>query len=323
MSVIEVSDLHRDYETTTGVFRRQRKLVNAVRGVSFRVERGDLFGLLGPNGAGKTTIIKVLITLLLPSAGFVRVLGHDVTNEFRAIRRNIGFVFGGDRGLYERLSALDNLRYFAELFEVDVRTQRRRIPELFETVGLKGHEGERVETFSRGMKQRLHIARGLVHDPELLFLDEPSIGIDPVGAHELRAMISRLREQGKTILLTTHYMFEADELCNKLGILAKGKLISLGSPSDLKASIASGHVLEVELFGAQRDLTDRIGRIQGVRSVTLKEDKLSQTLTVQISPGNEVTSQVLGAIADHRIGRVSTREPTLEDAYIELVSHNS
>ncbi|MCT3010652.1 ABC transporter ATP-binding protein [Propionibacterium freudenreichii] len=141
MSVIEVSDLHRDYETTTGVFRRQRKLVNAVRGVSFRVERGDLFGLLGPNGAGKTTIIKVLITLLLPSAGFVRVLGHDVTNEFRAIRRNIGFVFGGDRGLYERLSALDNLRYFAELFEVDVRTQRRRIPELFETVYSVGGSG--------------------------------------------------------------------------------------------------------------------------------------------------------------------------------------
>ena len=170
--------------------------VEAVRGVDFAVERGELFGLLGPNGAGKTTTIKMLITLLLPTSGSARVLGHDVVEDPRAVRRRVGYVFGGDRGLYERLSGLDNLRYFAELYGVPAREQKARIAELLELAGLAGREKERVEGYSRGMRQRLHIARGLLHKPEVLFLDEPSIGIDPVGARELRATVADLRNAG-------------------------------------------------------------------------------------------------------------------------------
>src|SRR3954466_14218789 len=181
VAVIEASDLRRTYKTTTGVLRRRPLEVEAVRGVSFAVEKGELFGLLGPNGAGKTTTIKMLITLLLPTSGSARVLGHDVVDDLREVRRRIGYVFGGDRGLYERLSALDNLRYFSELYGVPPREQRGRIAQLLELVGLSGREKERGEGCSRGMRQRLHIARGLLHDPDVLFLDEPSIGIDPIG----------------------------------------------------------------------------------------------------------------------------------------------
>ncbi len=148
--------------------------------------------LLGPNGAGKTTTIKMLITLLLPSGGSASILGFDVVRDAREVRRRVGYVFGGDRGLYDRLSGLDNLRYFAELYEVPPREQKARIGELLELVGLDGRERERVEGYSRGMRQRLHIARGLLHRPEVLFLDEPSIGIDPVGARDLRQTVSRL-----------------------------------------------------------------------------------------------------------------------------------
>src|ERR1019366_196975 len=192
MPVIEVRDLGRKYRVRSGFLDRRGSEVDAVRGISFDVERGELFGLLGPNGAGKTTTIKMLITLLLPTSGSARVEGFDVVADPVEVRRRVGYAFGGDRGLYDRLSAFDNLRYFAELYGVPGRQQRPRIGELIEMVGLTGRERERVEGYSRGMRQRLHIARALLHKPAVLFLDEPSIGIDPVGAQELRATVSRL-----------------------------------------------------------------------------------------------------------------------------------
>jgi ABC-2 type transport system ATP-binding protein len=318
--VVEATDLRRSYVTHSGIIRRARKDVEAVRGVSFGIEQGELFGLLGPNGAGKTTTIKMLITLLLPSSGTARVLGHDVVDAPREVRRHIGYVFGGDRGLYERLSALDNLRYFAELYGVSPREQRRRIGALLELVGLTGREKERVEGFSRGMRQRLHIARGLLHDPEVLFLDEPTIGIDPVGARELRTTIATLREQGKTILLTTHYMFEADELCNRIAVIRNGEIAAEGTPTQLKQRVTAGTVVEVETFGLPEQTLDCVRAVPGVRSVSIEERGQAQLLLVQVEPGAEVTSGVLGHLSEVRVGRVSSREPTLEDAYVELVS---
>src|ERR671914_1382046 len=226
MAVVEAVDLRRTYKTYTGIFRRKAVEVEAVRGVSFEIREGELFGLLGPNGAGKTTTIKMLITLLIPTAGEARVLGYDVVKDAREVRKRIGYVFGGERGVYERLSGYDNLRYFAELYGVPGREQRGRIEELLELVGLKGREHERTEGYSRGMKQRLHIARGLLHDPQVVFLDEPTIGLDPVGARELRATIASLAAAGKTILLTTHYMFEADSLCDRIAVIAHGEIVA-------------------------------------------------------------------------------------------------
>src|SRR5215213_80745 len=243
MDVIEARDLRRTYKTSTGIVRRKRVEVEAVRGVTFDVEEGSLFGLLGPNGAGKTTTIKMLITLLLPTSGSAHVLGLDVVEDAREVRKRIGYVFGGDRGLYERLPAIDNLKYFAELYGVPPREQKPRIEELLELVGLNGREKERVEGYSRGMRQRLHIARGLLHDPPVLFLDEPTIGVDPVGARELRATIATLMDAGKTVLLTTHYMFEADSLCDRIAVIANGRIVGEGTPRELKAGVADGSVV--------------------------------------------------------------------------------
>ncbi len=324
MSILVAHELRRTFVSTTGVLRRQRKQVEAVRGVSLQIEPGELFGLLGPNGAGKTTTIKMLITLLLPTSGQASILGKDVVADAREVRRHIGYVFGGDRGLYERLSALDNLRYFAELYAVPAREQRARIGHLLELVGLTGREKERVEGFSRGMRQRLHIARGLLHDPAILFLDEPSIGIDPIGARELRQTIGTLRDEGKTILLTTHYMFEADELCDRIAVIREGQVVAQGTPEQLKARVTAGSVVEVETFGtAGAGLADRLAQLRalaGVRGATVTQQAHAETLVVHVAPGADVTAAVLAALTGIRVGRVITREPTLEDAYVELVS---
>ncbi|GAB3930498.1 daunorubicin resistance protein DrrA family ABC transporter ATP-binding protein [Kribbella albertanoniae] len=318
-STVEVTDLCRSFKTSTGLLWRSHRTTEAVRDLSFSVERGELFGLLGPNGAGKTTTIKMLITLLLPTSGVARVLGIDVARDPQAVRSRIGYVFGGERGLYERLSAADNLRYFAELYGVSPRSQRTRIAELLELVDLSGREKERVEGFSRGMRQRLHIARGLLHDPEVLFLDEPTIGIDPVGARQLRELVVRLREAGKTILLTTHYMLEADLLCDRIAVIDKGQLLALGTPTELKSSVDIGQVIEVETFGLPQTAIDRIETLDGVRTVTASVRGHLQLLVVQGHPGAEVTGSVLAAVDDQVVHRVLTREPTLEDAYVALV----
>src|SRR5919199_557922 len=278
MAVIEVEGLTRRYRSRTGVFRRRTAVVEALRGVSFGVERGELFGLLGPNGAGKTTMIKVLTTLLLPTSGSARVLGYDVRREARRIRGRIGYVFGGDRGLYDRLSALDNLRYFADLYRVPPAKRSARIDSLLELVELKGRERERVETYSRGMKQRLHIARGLLHDPEILFLDEPTIGLDPVGARELRDTIAGLHAAGKTILLTTHYMYEADALCQRIAVIANGVFVAQGSPDDLKARVGDQTIVEIETFGVRDDTIERLRTIPGVKAVAVETREHAQVV---------------------------------------------
>jgi ABC-2 type transport system ATP-binding protein len=319
-AVVEAIDLHRTYKTTTGTFRRRSLEVEAVRGVSFEIAEGELFGLLGPNGAGKTTTIKMLITLLLPTSGVARVLGHDVAEDPQWVRRRIGYVFGGDRGLYERLSALDNLRYFAELYGVDPRLQRARIAELLELVGLQGREKERVEGYSRGMRQRLHIARGLLHDPAVVFLDEPTIGVDPVGARELRAMIASLKEAGKTVLLTTHYMFEADALCDRIAVVARGRIVAEGTPRDLKQIVSDGVVVEIEVYGIEEQALEPIRAIPGVTSVGVENQEQAQLVVVQAASGHAPTHEILARLGGVTLGRVTTREPTLEDAYVALVS---
>jgi ABC-2 type transport system ATP-binding protein len=305
------------------VIRRKPLEVEAVRGISFAVEQGELFGLLGPNGAGKTTTIKMLITLLLPTSGEARVLGHDVVANAREVRKRIGYVFGGDRGLYERLSALDNLRYFAELYGVSGSAQRRRIDEVLELVGLKGREDERVEGYSRGMRQRLHIARGILHDPEVVFLDEPTIGVDPVGARELRTMISGLIDAGKTVLLTTHYMFEADALCDRIAVIAKGEIVGHGTPAALKAGVAEGRVTEIEVFGVGEPVVERLRGLDGVTAVTVEDRDQKQLLVVQTTADRELTAPLLAELDGLEIGRVTSREPTLEDAYVALVGAES
>jgi len=319
LSAVEVDHLRRVYKTTVGVVRRSMKEVVAVDEISFEVQTGELFGLLGPNGAGKTTTVKMLTTLLIPTSGSARILGFDVTHHAEKIRPRIGFIFGGERGLYWRLSATDNLRYFASLYHVDPEVSRARIPYLLEMVGLTGREKEKVEGYSRGMKQRLHVARTLLHDPEMLFLDEPTIGLDPVGARELRHVVQNLRSEGKTILLTTHYMFEADALCQRIAVINHGRIIALDTPEGLKRLVSDLSVVEVEVFGSAETVVDRVRALPTVEAVNIENLDQRQVLLVQSPRGSEIVPGILNALAGVRMGRVAVREPTLEDAYVRLV----
>ncbi len=309
----------RSFRSRPGLFKRRSIEVEALKGVSFAIEPGELFGLLGPNGAGKTTTIKILTTLLLPTTGSVRVLGFDPASEPSKVRPLIGYVFGGDRGLYDRLSARDNLSYFADVYRVPLRSKSARIDELLDLVGLRGRERERVEGFSRGMKQRLHIARGLLHDPAVLFLDEPTIGLDPVGARELRETVATLRDAGKTILLTTHYMFEADELCGRVAVITGGRIVAAGTPAALKAGIADRTVIEVEAFGVDQSAIDAIAELGGVTAVNVEARDQAQLIMVQSALGAQLIQPVLNLLEGASVTSVTAREPTLEDAYVALV----
>ena len=213
----------------------QEKVRRAVRDLSFSVQEGEIFGLLGQNGAGKTTTIKMLTTLLAPTGGTCKVLGWSTFGEEKRIRARINFIFGGEMGVYRRLSARDNLRYFSNLYLIPRKEQDVRIQKILGLVELAERADDLVETYSKGMIQRLQIARGLINDPEILFMDEPTVGLDPVGARMLRDIIRRLKEDGKTVLLTTHNLAEVEELCDRLVVINKGKLIASGTPAEIKA----------------------------------------------------------------------------------------
>ena len=232
--VIEVHNLCREYRKSRGVFKRTEHCIKAVDGISFTVSQGEIFGLLGQNGAGKTTIIKMLTTLLAPTSGVCKVLGCNTFGEEKKIRPRINFIFGGEMGVYRRLSAHDNLRYFSSLYLLSGKEQEQRIERILDQVELTDRADDLVETYSKGMVQRLQIARGLINDPDILFMDEPTIGLDPIGARMLRDIIRRLKDEGRTVLITTHNLLEAEELCDRMIIINKGKIVASGTPMDIK-----------------------------------------------------------------------------------------
>jgi len=307
------------FNITKGTLRRTKTQVVAVKDVSFEVDYGELFGVVGPNGAGKTTTIKLLTTMLIPTSGRATVLGYDIQRDVTKIRERIGIVLGGERGLYTRVSAIDNLRYFADLYGVPADVRDKRIKELLQFMGLSERARDRVETYSKGMKQRLHLARGLINDPDLIFMDEPTIGLDPEIARETRKMIKELVEKGKTILLTTHYMFEAEELCKRVAIIRSGEIVALDTPSGLKKYVMDTSVVEVEGFGITEKEVARFKEISDVLSVSADLGENKQILKIQTSKGSEIISEVQEILKNSRIYDIKIKEPTLEDAYLRLV----
>ena len=311
------------FNVTKGVLRRTTTQVVAVKDVSFEIDYGELFGLVGPNGAGKTTTIKMLTTMLIPTSGTATVLGYDIQKDVTKVRERIGIVLGGERGLYTRVSAVDNLRYFADLYGVPANTRETRIKELLHFMGLWDRAGDRVETYSKGMKQRLHLARGLINDPQIVFMDEPTIGLDPEIAKETRNMIRELVERGKTILLTTHYMFEADELCQRVAIIRNGEIVALDTPSALKKYVMDTSVVEVEGFGITEKEIARFKEIPDVLTVSADLSENKQILKIQTPKGSEIISEVQEILKNSRIYDLKIKEPTLEDAYLRLVEGSS
>lgn len=315
---IEVRDLRREY-VTRSFFGKSSKVTEALAGVTFDVKKGELFGLIGPNGAGKTTTIKILTTLLTPTSGRAFVMGLDVNRQIYEIRKRIGIVFGGERGLYNRVTAVENMKYFSDLYGVDPGVSRKRILELIHLVGLEGRENDKVEKYSRGMKQRLHIAKALVNDPELVFLDEPTIGLDPAGARDIREMIREMEKWGKTILLTTHYMFEADELCRRIAVISKGKIVALDTPSGLKKLVKDISVVELQTYGATESFVEKLKSLNDVIRVVADLDSERQFVKIQTPNAADVLTKVTQVADGVKIIDKSIKEPTLEDAYLRLV----
>lgn len=308
-----------------GRFRRPAKSETlAVDAIDLDLREGEIFGLLGPNGAGKTTTIRMLCTLLEPTSGRATVAGYDVVKEADKVRASIGVVLSGERAVYWKLTGRENLQYYAALYHIPPAAARKRIAEILAVVNLADRADEFVERYSSGMKQRLTLAKGLLNNPPVLLLDEPTIGLDPQSARNIREFILCLnKEHGKTVILTTHYMEEADQLCDRVGIIDHGRIIALDSPKVLKSRIKEEDVVEVEVKNAAPDLARRIRSIEQVNQVTAQVTDPTvgaAALRVHAQDGRKVLPSVLAQIAaaDGVVQFVKVSEPTLEDVFISL-----
>lgn len=309
MEAVEVEDITRVFEPR----RRDGDRVVALDRVSLTIPTREIHGLLGPNGAGKTTLVKILSTVLTPTSGRARVLGHDVVEETQAVRPLIGIVFGGERGLYWRLTGRQNLEYWGALYKLSGRAARARAANLLERVGLAEKADERVEKYSRGMKQRLHLARGLMGDGQVLFLDEPTTGMDPLAARDFRALIGELRGEGRTVLLATHDMSEAETVCDRVTLIDRGKIIATESPRTL------GHLLSrfqrIDVDAAPEVVLEEIRNLAGVKSVAAVDGA-----GIRIEVDEEgVTQQVLELLVGAGVNSVRTSLPSLEEVYVHLI----
>ncbi len=301
------------------LFKKRNSEVRAVDGVSLEIRQGELFGLLGPNGAGKTTLLKCISTLLIPDAGTVLVGGSDIARDALGVRRKIGVMTGGERSLYWKLTPLENLQYFAALYGVPRQKTKDRIDYLLDLMDLKDKAKERVEKLSSGMKQKLSLARTLIHDPPILLIDEPTLGLDPYFARFVRDFVqSELhRKANKTILLTTHYMEEADELCDRVAFMNHGKIEALDTPLGFKKKMPQDHVLEVKCLG---DFGK--GLFRDVKeSVSLNISKQEGFTYLRMNTANPemLLSRVVDLLRDKaKVLSVQVASPTLEDVFVYL-----
>jgi len=308
MLAVETTDLRRVYKS-----RDRNPDVVALDAVSMQIEDGEIRGLLGPNGAGKTTLVKLLATVLLPTSGLATVMGHDVVRETKAVRQSIGIVFGGDRGLYWRLTGRQNLEYWAALYNVPAGVASRRVSELLERVGLAGRADSRVETYSRGMKQRLHLARGLVADARVLFLDEPTVGMDPLAARDFRSLVMDLREEGRTILLTTHDMAEAEAVCDRVAMIDHGRLIAVETPRTLSTLVAQFERIDFE--GASPDLQGELAALPGVGTITSLPNGAMRAELLDAA----AMSPALNLLVSGGVTSIQTSRPSLEEVYVHMM----
>jgi ABC-2 type transport system ATP-binding protein len=311
------------------VYDAKPKQVVALDGVDLEVEPGEFFGLLGPNGAGKTTLIKILTTLLLPSEGSARIFGFDVARQTKQIRRIMNMVAGGEQSGYGILTVREQLWMFSQFYGLPARDGWRRVDELIDAVGMAEQREQRVATLSTGQRQRMNFARGLLNDPWIFFLDEPTLGLDVSAARAVRELVLAWKAAvpGRTILLTTHYMQEADELCERIAIVDHGRILALGTPEELKRRVQRESVFRLELdrldggVGALRRLPGVVTAATAARDDT-NGTADRQTVEVNLSLVDDAAlGAVVGALGDlgSHILALRKSEPSLEDVFLELV----
>jgi len=292
--------------------------VRAVDNLTLEVPAGIIFGFLGPNGSGKTTTIRLLLGLLEPTGGSAHVLGFDTRSESARIRERTGALLEHS-GLYERLSAYDNLDFFARIWKLSPADRKDRIRELLEQFGLWQRRDDTVSTWSRGMKQKLAVARAILHRPQLVFLDEPTAGLDPVAAAQLRDDLAGLAaREGTSIFLTTHNLSEAERLCRYIGVIAKGKLIAAGHPNELRARVRGGR-LEVTGRGLDRALFT-VQRLAGTRTAQCENGRM----IVELEPGTSAAPIVAALVqSGAEVEEVRKGAASLEEVFLSLVESNA
>jgi len=287
----------------------------AVDDVSFSVKEGEIFGLLGPNGAGKSTLIRMMTTLIPITAGRARIAGHDVTREADAARRTIGVIPQALTSDID-LTVEENLTIYAKLYDVPAKKRQKSIDELLELVDLTKWRDAQTKTLSGGMRRRLEIARGLVHSPQIFFLDEPTTGLDPVSRVSVWEMLTNIKSRGRlTILITTHYMDEADRLCDRIAIVDHGKLVALDTPTALKASVPGSNVIEAQFEGAPADWEERLHQLNSVTSVQHEGAGMYRILT---GNGSGTTTQLVEMAVQAGVGvkSLSVQNTTLDDVFV-------
>jgi len=307
-AMIEVSDLVKRYPGAPSP---------AVDGVSFRVEQGEVFSLLGPNGAGKTTTLAVLSCLLAPTTGDARVGGHSVRTDPMGVKRLLGVV-PQEVALYLPLTAAENLNFWGKMYGLGGADLKQRVAEALDQVGLRDRAGERVETYSGGMRRRLNIAVGLLHHPSTVFMDEPTVGIDPQSRRSILDTVKTLNQQGMTVLYTTHYMEEAQELSHRIGVIDHGKLIALGTLDELTRLVGQEDVIELKTAGEHvpSELIEALRRLPDVSQASAEDG----AVRLLVPDANRALADVVAAAGAHgvRIAGVAVQEPNLEAVFLHL-----
>jgi len=303
------------------VYRTGRQEVVALDGVDLQVARGERFGVLGPNGAGKTTLIKILVTLLLPSSGVALVDGLDVVTQFRELRHRIAMVSGGENVGFGMLKVKEQLWMFSQFYGMPSKPAKHRIAELLERLGLSEAADRRVSALSSGMRQKMNLIRGLITNPRILFLDEPTVALDVGAARDVRDEVRRwmAEDPTRTVILTTHYMMEADELCDRVAIVNRGRIVAEGTPAELKRRVQQDAIVDLQLSPGSR-LLDALRGIDGVAAASVAEQDGIDRFSLQLS-----SDAALGGVmrvvegSGRQIRGVQKREVTLEDAFVKLV----
>ncbi|MBD3368306.1 MAG: ATP-binding cassette domain-containing protein [Candidatus Eisenbacteria bacterium] len=306
--IVQVDGLVKDYGR-----------IRAVDNVSFAVGRGEIFGLLGPNGAGKTTIISILSCLVPPTTGTAHVAGHDVTRDSIEVRSRIGVV-PQEIALYQTLSARENLLFWGRMYGLSGDALSRRAGELIDVVGLSERADTRIDTFSGGMKRRINIAVGLLHDPEVLFLDEPTVGIDPQTRRSLLDLARDLNDQGLTILYTTHYLEEAEFLCDRVGIVDGGKLIAIGTQRELVAQIGATDTITVEADGIDAARLAALDELPGVLETSV-DDRVAK---INAESGSRLLPTLVERLTESGVAirSVEVDAPNLESVFLHLTGRS-
>ena len=330
---IEARNLTKNYrskvkspEGKVSIFRRQEsRLVTALDHLNLQIGKGELFGLLGPNGAGKTTLVKILCTLLPPDEGTAIVNGFDVSKQSMQVKQSIGTLFSiGERGFFWRLSGYRNLEFFAAINNVPRQRRQERIMEVLDLVGLRDSAFEFFQKYSGGMKRKLALARTLLADPPILLLDEPTTGLDVTSSRAIREFIRNdlTKKAGKSVLYTTHYVEEAAHICDRIGILNRGKIIALDTPNALKNMAKKGEIIDIVAKNLLLSQVSFLRKMEGVADLTVEEMEsvIGQTrLRIRLENPDALPA-VLNFFFNEKIRLVNFRqeEPTLEDAFIEL-----